>query len=253
MKRSIRILTVLMTLLLLFPVFFSTAHANSAEPPCFTILVSNPPEDLTLSVRLTSEDGQKSEVTLTSHRKAWETYYRLFYHMLPDFTEKGNEALEGTVLIVSSDRKSFECPLPADAFKFYNNLMTLDLRSETLTVGQPAYRVPLLTAMRVILTLLIEGLVFYLFRYREKRSWILFLVVNLITQIGLNTQFSGPSTSGYWVISYLFLEILIFITEAILFCCFAKEKKKLRGFLYAITANLASLLLGGYLIGHLPI
>lgn len=252
MKQSVRILALLMTVLLVFPIFFSTAHANSAEPPCFTILVSNPPEDLELSVRLTTGEAAAEVITLTSYRKAWETYYRLFYHMSEILRTQGSDALDGAILVAACGEDSFELALPTDTFRYHNNLMTLDFGKQTLTTGQPFLRVPLLTAMRVVLTLLIEGLIFFLFGYREKRSWTLFFVVNLITQIGLNLQFSGPSTSGYWVIGYLLLEALIFITEAIVFC-FAKEKKKLRGFLYAITANLASLLLGGFLIGHLPI
>ena len=74
---------------------------------------------------------------------------------------------------------------------YYNNLCVLDLTAGTLRWGVPWWRQPLLVALRVGLTLALEGLVFLLFGYRTKRSWGVFLVVNLITQLGVNLILLG--------------------------------------------------------------
>ena len=166
---------VLITLLIvLFPV---DTFANSAEPPGLTVIVSNPPADLSLFIRF-SDAQEAAPVLLSKERKGWEAYFRFFYHMSP----LKNKNLEGAVLIVQSSEKSFECLLPASTFDMYNNLLTLDFQQDSIKIGQFPLRVPLLVSMRVILTLIIEGSVFFLFGYRKKASWAAFLAINLITQ-----------------------------------------------------------------------
>ena len=142
----------------------SMIHANAAEPPSFTIIVKNAPEDLILSLQLPGEPQTKA-IELDKEQKAWETYYRFYYHMSP--LDHGK--LDGAVLIVQSQSYSFQGPLPAAAFKTYNNLLTLQLASESIETGQAWYRVPMLVALRVLLTLLIEGLIFFAFGYRGKQ------------------------------------------------------------------------------------
>lgn len=93
----------------------------------------------------------------------------------------------------------------------------MDLQKGTLTAGQKLGRAPLLVALRVVLTFLIEGAVLFLFGYRQKRSWLVFLV------------------------------------EIIAFCFLLKERGKGWAAFYAITVNDASLFLGGLLIYSLPV
>ena len=142
--------------------------------------------------------------------------------------------------------------------KEYNNVYTLDLDSRTLTVGELPSRNIMLVTVRVLLTLLLEGLVFFLFGYRQKISWIIFLAVNLITQgalfICLNSLSSTPLTGVFYIIMVMiFAEILIFVIEMIVFLVFIKEHRRLRTAGYVLTANLLSLFLGGYLITALPL
>ncbi len=233
----------------LFVVMFSlTAYGNAAEPPGLTVIVSSPPEDLTLSIRFA--DGSSTDaVELQKEKKAWETYYRFFYGMVVST----RPTLKDATLVVQSKEKSFECALPEVAFSQYNNLITLDFDHESVTAGQPQFRIILLVAMRVIFTLLIEGLVFFAFSYRKKASWIVFLIVNLITQGALNMALSGPNFGSYWIIGYIFFEIIIFITEMLVFAFILKEHRKSRGIVYALAANYASLIIGGVMISYLPV
>ncbi|HHY82591.1 MAG TPA: hypothetical protein GX505_07915 [Clostridiales bacterium] len=248
MKMHSRIIVVLLLTILLCISGQSIIYANSAEPPGFTVIVSNPPDDLSLSLLLPG-GSQSDAIVLPKEQKAWETYYRFFYHLSPsrDFN------LADAVLIVESSEQSFECPIPGDTFKEYNNLLTLDLNTKTLKIGQSPLRVPILVALRVVLTLHIESAVFFLFGYREKRSWMAFLAINIITQTFLNAMLTGPGISSYWMFGYIFMEILIIIAEMIAFTSIVKEHKRFRTAMYTIAANLASLILGGLLITYLPV
>lgn len=244
-KKSVAyMIFVLMALFILTP----TAFANSSEPPCLTVIVSLPADDLTLSIRFA--DGNTTDaLQLKKEQKAWEAYYRFFYGMVTP----SSPSLEGATLIANSGQKSFECPLPSSTFSQYNNLLILNVANESITQGQLLPRSILLVSIRVGLTLLIEGLIFFAFGYRKKASWIPFILINLLTQGFLNIVLSGPNLGAYWVFGFAFIELIIFAVEAIAFTLALKEHKKGRATIYALTANVASLVLGGILISYLPI
>lgn len=229
-------------LMILLPV---SVGANSAEPPGMIIIVSGAPSDLTVTLELPGDS--EADLRVTESTKVWERHFRIYYHTDMD-------SLSQAVIRVTGKEKSFTCPLPAGVDTGYNNLLTLDYQKETLTLGQSPWRQPLLTALRVTLTLLLEGLVFWLFGFRGKRSWIAFLLVNLLTQGALNIWVNGYSfAGGYWVIGYILWEILIIIGESIALPLAINEKKKWLTLLYAIAANVLSLFLGSQLIGRLPL
>ena len=161
--------------------------------------------------------------------------------------------LNGAVLIVESREGNFECDLPFDTFQKYNNILTLNMKTESLIAGQFPLRVPILIALRVLLTLLIEGAIFILFGYRQKRSWLAFFIINILTQTGLNAMITGPGIGSYWMLGFIFLETIILIVEIIAFINILKEHKRGRAAIYAVAANLASLILGGLLITYLPV
>jgi len=108
--------------------------------------------------------------------------------------------------------------------------------------------------MRVIFTLLIEGCIFWLFGFRSKKSWMLFLVINLVTQGALNLWLdSFAITQSYLIIALFIGEIPVFIAETAVFSIAAKEHKVLRRIVYTLFANTASLVAGGFLITLLPV
>lgn len=226
----------------------SFALANAAEPPGFTILVSNPPDDLTLYVTFPKDDADRA-VELRKESKGWEAYFRFYYHdydvMRPD--------VESAVITVSTGGETCTLPLPEQTYNTYNNLLMLELGSMALSVGQSEFRVPLLVALRVILTLALEGAVFYAFGYREKKSWLIFLVTNLATQGVLNALITGPNVGVYWQFGLLLGEVVVFAVEMAVFGRCVREKKKWQGVLYAFVANLLSFVLGGWFIANLPV
>lgn len=236
---------ILLAVLVLFLTMPLSVNANSAEPPGLIILVTGAPDDMTitLEVRTTPEE----EIRVRQFTKLWEQQYHIYYHL-------DMQSLETAVIRVESGEKNFTCPLPAETGRTYRNVLTLDYEAQTLTKGQSPWRQPLLTALRITLTLLLEGLVFFLFGFRTKHSWIVFLAVNLLTQGWLNIVINGYAfSSGYWFLIYLLMEIGILIAESIAFPALTREKKKWLCVLYAVAANVLSLILGSQLIGRLPL
>lgn len=238
-RRSL--LLFIMFCILVISILPVTALANSAEPPSLIILVNNPPEDL--SIVLISNENQPEA---TFRRVAWEGYY-VFYsrhmHSNGEYTFK-----------VTTNGESFECTL-GGVLKYYNNVATLDLPSHQLKMGKYPFRSVLLVSIRLLLTLLIEGIIFWLFKFREKRSWLIFLVVNLITQGSLNIWLNSGSylMQSYLILNLIAGEIYVFAAEMIVFPVLIKEHGKGRILTYAFISNLISLILGGYIISVLPV
>lgn len=95
-------------------------------------------------------------------------------------------------------------------------------------------------------TILIEGVLLMLFGYgKRKRNWLWFLVVNFITQGGL-AWFTAVSTMRYGPLGSAFIiaECVIAVVEGCLYIYLFKDHSNLRAFVYGITANTCSALLG---------
>ena len=252
----------------------TVASANSAEPPRLIIIVSQPPEDLTISLRFEDETGTLvATFPLDKTQKAWEVRYA-FYGSSIMFADVTQSPYKTATLVVSFDGVIQEYPVEDLLMGGrYNNVLSLDIGKEVITDGQTFARSASLVSMRVVLTLLIEGLIFFLFGFRQRRSWITFFIVNIITQGALNIALNMSyldSTAEVWFrglntipqillvfifynLALIFYEILIFIAEIVVFTIFVKEHKKSRTICFVLLANLCSLIIGGVLITLLPV
>ncbi len=240
MKRlSAFVLILLLSLALAVP-----ASANSAEPPGITIIVENAPDDVSLTLELAEDPGYP--IRTQKAYKCWEVYF----HLYGDFQ---GSTLKNAVIRVESSEKQFTCPLPQEVYNRYNNLLTLDFQTETLMPGQRWWRQPVLTAIRISLTLLVEGLIFFAYGFRTKRSWVAFLVINLLTQGWLNYNLNGAAFASNLVFGLFFLEFLILIAESIAFPLATKEVDTKKCLRYAFVANAASWFAGMILITNLPV
>ena len=242
------------------------ARANAAEPPQLSVVVLNPPQGLELSL-VFSWEGQEEPVPAEATRLAWEGYYLFRPFNFPGFWEGSSSPQDMAVaLLVETPEESFTLPLDTqflnqDTGAYYNNLCVLDLQSRTLTAGEPRWRQPLLVCLRVFLTLLLEGLLFYRFGYRRKSSWAVFLVTNLLTQLGVNVavqalfpvaiDFYNLLVSG--IFFYTPLEIAVLLVEMAAFALLLREHRRRRAVGYAAAANLCSWFLGGALLAVLPL
>ena len=238
-----------LTLLLALPVF-----ANAAEPPCLTIVVVGAPEDLDVSL-VDDEGAEDYQLRKRKSVRGWETYFRFTYsHVtLPGMID----ALDGFDLAalhlsVTVDGISFVCELPQAVCERYNNVVQLDVGTQTLKTDLYLGRMALIIGLRVVLTLLIEGFLFWAFGYRQSYSWGMFFCLNCLTQLGLNLLIGSASMDSYVLFFYYLLEGVIILFETIAFPLALREKR-LRAIPYAILANLASMFIGGLMIANLPL
>lgn len=215
----------------------SICYANSPPPPTVSIIVANAPKDLELSIGSVKANGIA---------KIFDSYYT-FYLKFDD--------INPSMLTISSSEGTFEIPLPQ--LQKYNNVFRLDIGSRTLIAGASQFRAYQFALITLILTLLIEGALFFLFGYRKRSSWIVFLIVNIITQgllyVWLNITFY-PLVDSYFapiLFSLIGGEFLVFIFEIIAFLIFIRERPRLLTFLYVIMANFASLIAGGFILNYL--
>jgi hypothetical protein len=211
----------------------SICYANSPPPPTILIVVSNAPKDLELYTG--SEKAQRTD-------KIFESYFTFYL----DLTDTNYDTL-----IVTRNERSYEIDLPQ--LQRYNNVFILDPGKRTLTRGTSWFRPYELASITIILTLLIEGVIFFLFGYRKRNSWIVFLVTNMVTQgflyVWLNLE-SYPLVNSYFfpiLFNLIVGEFLVFILETIAFLILVRERPRLVTFLYVLAANSASLIAGGFL------
>lgn len=225
--------------------------ANSAEPPGIVIIVNNAPDDLTLTLQFSPSESYEMPVI----KQGWESYYKFYYNMSDFIDNKYDYEFSEAVLIAESSKINFKCAFPDETFKKYKNFLTLNLDKKSLSMGVHPWRAPCLVLMRLTLTLLIEGMIFYLFGFRSKRSWLLFVIINLITQGGLNILLIGPdiNAGAYAIISYYIIEFFIVISEMLAFGYLLDEHKLLRRLTYVLCANALSLIIGAWIIMNLPI
>ena len=144
---------------------------------------------------------------------------------------------------------------PFTRTRFYTSVV-YDWAANTLTYAVPT---PLLWAAHLastlIPTLVIEGLVLWLFGFRAKRSWLVFLCVNVVTQIALHLVCDAigmpvMQAAFFWMF-YLFLlvpELVIWGVEAAAYAALLPEHSRGRRVGYAFAANILS-----YAVSYLPL
>jgi hypothetical protein len=243
MKKNEKFLLMLMIISFLLLIIRPTyVLGNASEPPSVVILVNNPPDDF--SITMVSGDNH---IEASKRKLAWENYY-LFYKRDLNYSN-------GYKFKAVSNGEHFEFTIH-DSLTSYNNVYTLNVSKRELSLGKYPFRTVILVSIRVLLTLLVEGIIFWLFGFRNKSSWLAFLVINLITQGLLNIWLSIEASPmpSYSILFVLIIgEIFVFLTEVIMLPKFIDEYKKIHVRLYAIVANFLSLVVGFYIIPKLPI
>lgn len=215
------------------------SYGNSAEPPSIVIIVPDAPDDLMIGVE---KDGDLMYADVTD--KILDRYYEFYYRALPDSNEY--------IFNIGYGSEFFEIKL-GRVPKKYNNVYTLDLSERTLIPGKLKLRSAALVLVRVAITLVLEGIIFWFFAFRKKASWIAFILINLLTQTALNVWIMGfPIKIGYSIIGLFFAEILVVVFEMALFFKLVDEHTNMRKAGYVFVANVVSFIAGGYMITRLP-
>ena len=132
---------------------------------------------------------------------------------------------------------------------------TVDWAKRTANVPSPAMAYALQFLCMLLPTLLIEGVLLLAFGYRSRRSWLVFLLVNLVTQGGfalyLAVTVLNHGVSGWSLLFYIPIELVITLAEVLLDRWLLTEKGKGRAMGYAIVANIHSATVGLLLIDPL--
>ena len=208
-------------------------YANSPPPPRVVVAVSNAPNDLEIYI------GEDKAIR---HDRLTQSYFISWPY---------GQKQTGFTLTATTGGQSLEFPLAVSMT--YNNVFSLDLDTGILTSGPPGSRFIWLP-ITIILTILLEGLVFYSFKYRNRKSWLIFLAINLITQLGLYYWLAQNSSfmDGYIIFMIILGEIGGFIVELVAFVALLREHGRLRAASVAVTSNAFSLFGGTYLLLSLP-
>ena len=93
-------------------------------------------------------------------------------------------------------------------------------------------------------TLLMEGLILLLFQYRQKRSWAVFGVTNLVTQGALAATLSINVIrhgAGFgFLLLFAAAEFAVLVVEAVAYVVLLKERSRKTAVFYALAANAVS-------------
>lgn len=113
----------------------------------------------------------------------------------------------------------------------------------------PPLRFLIRLAATLIPTLLIEGALFWLFGFRERRGWLVFLAVNTATQVGLHLAVGSILPQAGWhflnyTLTILIPELIVWMAEAAAYAFLLREHSRGRRVGYAFAANFASFVLG---------
>ncbi|MDE6746846.1 MAG: hypothetical protein K2J72_09445 [Oscillospiraceae bacterium] len=237
MKRFLTFVIVFLMLAVLMPV---RVYANSAEPPAMVILSVNAPSDTELVFNYGDAD-----ITVEKSLRLWEKVWFLY----------GSEGVPQRLTVRSSEKR-FEITLPEKkTYGSFKNIYTLDFEAETLTENISPLRAPLYMLLRVMFTLIIECGFYYLIGYREKKSFIMFITVNLITQMFVNLVINGGSLDIFGsvdILTYIGMELLVFIFEMIVLPAKVQEKGSRMMVLWTFTANTISMVIGGIALLFVP-
>ena len=133
--------------------------------------------------------------------------------------------------------------------------VTVDWAAKTAVAPSSGTAYALQFLCTLLPTLLLEGIVLLAFGYRSRRSWLVFLLVNLVTQGGFAVYLAvtvlNHGVSGWSLLLYIPVEVVILVVESLLYRRLLTERSRKRAVSYAIAANLCSATVGLLLIDPL--
>ena len=257
----------------LLPMAFSfPVHADFGPKPSIKIIVKNPPaEEYYLDLLIKDKKSDNSQIEekdkydpvkyglLEDYEvDGWEpalvhgTSMPLFGRLTGDHFQQGEPMVHTFSYFGTPDRFKIIIVTPDNQVIISQEIvrksfqLTLNYDYATGAISQPsllvAYLLQILSTL--IPTLLIEGLLLLLFRFSLRRSLWPFIIVNLATQILLTATLGMAAITQGMFTAYLLalpIELVIIIAESIAYAFLLKEHSKGRRIGYAITANIASL------------
>lgn len=268
-KKSASLARAFPALLLCLLCLIPTAYANSGPRPEITITVVNAPEGqlcLDLLIQRSAAigkdpyDGAKYDPEIVSNLRSleWGGWRLSGYFTAADSTRPRNDGTwlfhrdgfsEPFYIAVANAETAQVTQEPYVPKETFINLV-YDWQANTVREATPSLlRFLARLASTLVPTLIIEGLVFYLFGFRTKWSWLTFLAVNVVTQTAMHLIFAwGIPIAGthplYYALLFVPSELVICAAEAAAYAFLLREHDRGRRVRYAILANIISAVLG---------
>ena len=250
MKTKVSLRLLAFFILLLTSLTNSQVVFGASIPPGVKIFVAAPPGDLQLSINF-NHPSLPDPREMTKTTRGWETYFDYYYSKMKG---RYDEDFHAAVLVVRSEKYNFEIKIPRDPqSRMYKRYMTLNLKEETLTYGEPAWRKPLFVIAHLLIALALKGIMLYLLGLCYKTTWFIFLIINLISQTWLSV-YLADAFFGSYPLFFFYLAFAIFtLGEAFVVWITVDEiKRGTTAFLYVFLINIVSILVGNLLLPHFP-
>ncbi|MDX1358111.1 MAG: hypothetical protein R3232_04715 [Clostridia bacterium] len=240
MKDNYKTIAAIIAITLILSVIFTPiCLANSNVTPLITIIVPNAPDD----------------IDITLNYKNGRIYgYKVDKFMESQFHFYNFDCRKDTVytINVSYGNVSQVVALAATSGPVLNKY-ELDYKNLIAKVGVSRKRVNLYTILRIILILLIQSVVFYLFGFRKKKSWLIFLSITFVIQSIFNMWYSSYAAPEFYMIMILiFGAVFVFLFEGIAMVMIIQEKRETITFASVMIANLLSFTLIGLMMPYMP-
>lgn len=220
--------------------------------PLIKIIVEGSTKDLSISVE------SESDYIIKPSKIAWESNYILYYFDNTKFVTAQNSDLNDAKIIVKSGSDVFE--LKVDKSQMLpNKVMTLNIEKQTLVSGKSIYRSVSLVSLRLFLILLFQSAIFWLFGFRKKRSWTIFLAISASIYTTLNIWINGFFAITLGSLTYsaynelIFASSCIFMFEMFAFLICLREKKLLHRVGLVFLVNIVSYIVINIMVRFLPI
>ena len=133
----------------------------------------------------------------------------------------------------------------------YQQVFSLDFADMTVKTSQSAAKSYLIQfASTFFPTLIIEFLLLFAFGLSPKKYWWAIIAVNLVTQLFLTSVLAcNPGILyGGFIFFFVMLELVVMLIEAAAYLVIMKKERLWKRIVYAVTANVASAVVGGILL-----
>jgi hypothetical protein len=231
--------TIIVMALILTVIVAPLCLASSQEPASITVVVPNAPDDI--DITLNTADGKVKGYKVDKFMESQFHFYS--FNCRKDTLYTINVSFGNVSEVVKL----------AITTKPYLNLYELDHKKLETKKGVSKNRVYLYTALRFTLTLLIESFIFYIFGFRKKKSWFIFLLINFIVLGVFNIWISSYAAPDFYMIMILILgAVFVFLVKGVSMVMLIDEKMEMKVFSSAMIASLLSIILIGVMMPYMP-
>lgn len=225
-------------------------------PPVLTVLTLHAPDDLTVTI-IIKKENKTIPVEAEAKHRVWEWQHRLYRAEARQIKAwYGNHIdLKDAELVFTGGGETRAVVIPDEMLtvRGAEDYVTMDWQTGQLSRGLPGYRTPLLYAMWIGIAVLIEGVFFFCYGFRKGKSWLMFLLINLVTQGLQHTLAAGMNLTPYMRSIYVGSIPVLILVEMVAFVMLVDELPRDKTITFAVVGNLVSQAALGVLLPVLPV